>query len=379
MPEPEIEHLTDPDVPPAATLVGGVWSLSYDGLTLVDAGWTGRSVVLAPTEQVLILAVDLPLGSPGQRLAALPFAIEDQLSEPIEAMHTAIGAKIAPGRYLAGAVRHERMRAWLLLMAESGLERAMLIPDALTLPAPGPGLWSVSVADGRALVRTAEGPAFAVPAAALRFAWESAGRPLMTIYGEALPDGMEGQEPGPGWLGGATIETPALLDLRQGVYASRAATSPVLRRLAMVVALGVLAHVAVFALDTVALMRSAEEKRAVVAVLVAQAGGSTRGDLATTAEAMLPRAAGGGTGFLPLFSQTSAALQPVATSIALQTVAYDATAGLTIAVEASDLSGLQQAEDRLRRAGLRPVSGKSTVDAGRATQTLTLGAAARGR
>lgn len=375
MPEAEVERLSEMKSVPRATATGGVWSLDDDGLTLVDADWAGRAVVLAPTEQVLMLAVDLPIANRAQRQSALAFAIEDQVSEPIEAVHAALGEALSPGRYLAGVVRHDRMRLWCTLIDAAGLKGAALVPDALTLPSPGPGYWSVALRGERALVRAADGPGFAVPAANLALMWEAAGRPLMASYGDALPDELVGEAPGPGWTPRA-METPPVLDLRQGPYAVRATSSPLTRRLAMVLGLGLLAHVAIHVVDTVALMRAADAKKAEVALLVGQAGGVTTGDLATTARSMLPQTPGARTDFLPLFSRTATALQPVGPTASLQTVTYGDDAGLTLAVQAPDLAGLQAVEAALKAAGLDPTSGASSVDAGRASQEIVLGRSA---
>lgn len=372
MPEPDIEQITQIEGTPLATVVSGLWSLGHDGIVLVDDAWPGPPVVLAPTEQLLMLAVDLPLASRSQRLSALPFAIEDQVSEPLDAVHAALGALLAPGRYLAGVVRHDRMRRWCAMMAEAGLGQAALVPDALALPSPGPGFWSVAVSGERALVRTADGPGFALPTAQLSLVWENSGRPLLVSYGEPLPEGLIGDAPGPGWTPLSGFEQPPALDLRQGPYVAAAASSPLLRRLILVLGIGILAHAAIYVVDTVALMRAADQKRAEVAVLVTAAGGPAEGDLAATAERMLPQGSGSGSDFLPLFSRASTALLPVGAGISLQTVGYGGDRGLTLGVEASDLAGLQGAEAALKAAGLNPASGGSSVDAGRATQDITL-------
>ncbi len=377
MPEMSNEHRSQAVVGEASSLVGGVWRLNDDALVLVDAAWSGTPVVLVASEDVLVLAVDLPIANRAQRAAALPFAIEDQVSEPIEALHTALGGELSPGRSLAGVVRHDRMMHWCALVDAAGLGRAVIVPDALALPAPDPGEWSVAAQEGRTLVRTAEGSAFAVPGAAFPGVWQAADRPVLISYGERLPDGIPADPPGPAWTGGRAPTLPIRLNLRQGRYAARRTVSPRVRRLGLVAAAGVLAHVAIFAVDTVALMRSAEARRAEVEALVIAAGGSGGGDLAATAGSMLPGTSNGPAGLLPLFSRAAQALGPVATTIALRSVTYSEGAGLTLDLEASDLAGLQQAEAALGQAGLDPTSTGSAVADGRASQTITLAGSGR--
>ena len=373
MPELKIEETSVTESTGTAPPVIGVWRISYDGLIRVDASASGPAVVLVPTEDVLMLSVPLPIANRTQRAQALPFAIEDQVSEPLEALHVALGAETTPGTSLAGVVRHDRMIEWCSLIDAAGLSGAAVIPDALGLPAPGPGFWSVSANDGRVLVRSADGTGFAVPEPAFAMIWTTANSPGLVSYGGALPDGIVASPPGPGWTGQTTVPSPILLNLRQGRYAPVSVQSPWLRRLAIVVGLGLLAHIAILALDTVALMRAADARRDEVATLVAAAGGPTTGDLAATAEAMLPTSVAS-TGFLPIFSRAAGALQPVGSAIALQSLTYAERSGLLLGIEASDLAGLQQAESALRSAGLEPVAGGAKVEGGRASQELTLGA-----
>lgn len=371
MPELDIEYAPETAGRQQTGPVTGVWSLDSEGLVLADTAWTGTPLVLVPTEDVLLLAVDLPIANRTRRAAALPFAVEDQVSEPIEALHAALGAELSPGRYLAGVVRHDRMVQWCALLDAAGLERAAVLPDALSLPAPGVGCWAVAADGDRLLVRTHDGAAFAVPSSAFPGVWETADRPQLVSYGEPLSDEFAAEPTGPGWSGPSTTAASIPLDLRQGRYARRSNSSPWLQRLLLVAISGVLAHAAIYAVDTVALIRSADARRAEVAVLVAAAGGPTGGDLAATAEAMLP-GTNNASGLLPLFSRVARALQPIGQTIALQSVAYERAAGLTMEVEASDLAGLQEAETALRGAGLVPASGGSAVEGGRASQTITL-------
>lgn len=161
------------------------------------------------------------------------------------------------------------------------------------------------------------------------------------------------------------------LDLRQGRYASGLKRAPWLRRLLLVVMIGALGHAAIYTADLVALMVTADARRTEVADLVGAAGGPTSGDLAATAEAMLPHA-GNASGLLPLLGQAAKALQPVGHTIAFQSVAYERATGLTMEVEASDLAALQEVESALRGAGLGPVSRGAAVEGGRASQTIIL-------
>ncbi|WP_346344765.1 type II secretion system protein GspL [Sphingomonas sp. dw_22] len=199
----------------------GIWTLA--GGRPIIAEPEGPATILVPTEQVRLLAVDLPLPSRAKRLEALPFAIEDLIAEPAESLHLALGAEIAPKRYLVGVVRHEVMARWVDLAEAGGLGDAAMVPDALALPQPPEGEWAVDLGETRALVRAGDGSGFAVPAPLLGAAWEAAGKPGVLAYGTALPpEMMLGRAAlGPGPLA-ARLPAPSL-DLRHGRYAVRRA------------------------------------------------------------------------------------------------------------------------------------------------------------
>ena len=378
MPELTDDYVVETPDGPTGAVDGGLWTLNYDQLVLLDAAWTGRPVVFVPSEDVRLMVVDLPIANRVQRAAALPYAIEDQLAEPLEALHTALGAETAPGRYLAGVVAHERMVFWLSVLSRSGLGQAALVPDALALPLPPVDSWSVTARDDRVLVRTADGRAFAAPGKALAALWRGDGDPRIISHGGPLPTDFSAMPVEEGLSLWPALAQPLPLDLRQGRYGVASGATPWLKRAAAVLACGFLALALLYAIDTAALMGSAGKYRGEVRTLVAAAGGPTEGDLATTAEAMLPPISGEVTGLLPSLTQVGRALQPLGTIVSVQSMTYDDT-GLTLGLEASDLAGLQRAEAALTTAGLGPASNGSTVEGGRARQQMVIPKAATTR
>jgi general secretion pathway protein L len=144
--------------------------------------------MLVPTEQVRLLAVDLPLASRAKRMEALPFAIEDRIADPIESVHLALGMEIAPKRYLVGVVRHDVMESWVARADEAGLGHAAMVPDALALPVPGEGAWAVDLGETRAVVRAGDGTGFACPRRCCgRHGKPRDGRPASLMARRCLP------------------------------------------------------------------------------------------------------------------------------------------------------------------------------------------------
>lgn len=317
-----------PDLPPPHA--GGVWTLAGDRLIIVSA--EGPATILVPTERVRLLAVDLPLPNRARRLAALPFAIEDQVAEPIDSLHLALGARLdpaeSPNRYLVGIVRADIMAAWVALAEAQGLAGAPMVPDVLLLPRPAEG-WAVEVRDGRALVLAADGTGFAMPAALLGAAWETAGRPRIHNLGEPLEGALQGHGATPDLRDpAARIDVAtAELDLRQGMFAAkREGLSNGWRRLGWILAIGAAAHIVIAGADALMLRAIADRRAADTRALVALAAPGTdlTGDLKATVTDLLPT---GGTQapdrFVPLLARVSSALTPLSGSISVRAVRYE--------------------------------------------------------
>lgn len=316
------------DLPPPHA--GGVWTLAGDRLIIVSA--EGPATILVPTERVRLLAVDLPLPNRARRLAALPFAIEDQVAEPVETLHLALGARTdpaeAPHRYLVGAVRAETMADWVALAEAQGLGAVPMVPDVLLLPRPAQG-WAVEVREGRALVLAADGTGFALPAALLGSAWEAAGRPQLHNLGESLPGDMVVQGQAPDLRDDAARASIAVaeLDLRQGAFAARRVRDASgWRRLGWILGIGAAAHILIAGGDALMLRVIADRRAAETRALVSAAAPGTdlSGDLQATVTDLLPAGSGRSPDrFVPLLARLSTALSPLAGSIAVRAVRYE--------------------------------------------------------
>ena len=326
------------------------------------------NVTYVPSEEVLLLGVDLPLASAQKRLAALPFAIEDRIAVPLETVHVALGDEITPRRYLVGVASHARMAEWLAELGEAGRPHAAMVPDVLALPLPASGEWAIDLRGSRALVRAGDGTGLALSVTALASAWMAAGRPAFLSLGEAAPRGARPPRPG-----GSVILLRPTLDLRQGRYASRLPRLSVpWRRAAVVVAIGLRAHLAILIADTLALREIADARRNETRGLVAAAapGRWAGDDIMTVAMDLLPR---DGTDrpsrFMPLLGRLSASLGPLAPGVALRALRFDAAAGtLALDVEAAEPALIDRAGSAL---GAAP-TGTMVVEGGRAHATIAL-------
>lgn len=335
----------------AETRAGGVWTLS--GGRVIIAEPDGPATLLVPSESVLLLAVDLPLGTHTKRLAALPFAIEDRIADPIDAVHIALGSEIALKRYLVAVVRHVRMREWVEAADVAGLTHAAIVPDALALPVPDMG-WSAEAGNGRVLVRNEDGTGFAVPSALAGQAWEAAGRPRIWNVG-SVPIGELPQEPRPAGGGGlAERLAKPVVDLRQGSYARRAAGgSSWLKRLGWIAAAGIAAHTVIAGADALMLRVIAERRANDTRAAVAQAapGVNLSGDLRTSVADMLPPPGAAGSRFVPLVTRTSNALAPLSSAVTARSMRFEGNA-LVMEIEPGEPGLAGRVRDAMRAAGV---------------------------
>ncbi len=356
-------------------LPSGVWTLVDDGLAVIEPWAVGPAIVLVPTEYVLLLAVDLPPGSASQRRAALPFAIEDRIAEPLDAVHVALGTALSAKTWLAAVVGHPVMAAWVAILAEAGLGHASLVPDALLLPVPEPGAWTVMALGDRVVGRTETG-GFAIAAERFAALAAAAGSPPCTVVNAPLALNAVDADPpelDPAASGRDTLDLGALvrpaIDLRAGPYAGLVVALPrVWRRATAVVATGLLAYTAILAADARGLtVEAAHRRTATESLLRATLPGTP---LSADVERLLPGAER--RRLVPLLARAAAALDPVG-GLSWTRLAWSAADNsLTLGVEAGDIGGLQRAQAALAAAGLSPSSGAVTTAAGRAAGEIVV-------
>lgn len=370
--------LAGEDSPVFSRTSSGVWSLEDDRLASIAEFDDGPVVVLVRCEHVLVLTVALPpMPSAARRRAALPFAVEERIADPLEEVHVALGAQVAPGVWLAGVVRHDLMRRWVMRLEDAGIERASIVPDALSLPVPGSDSWSVDLAGERAMVRASDGTGFALPLPLLTPAWKAAGEPACIAYGDSLPPPMQAAR--------TALEAEPLanrlmlpaLDLRQGSYAlPPRRIDPLWKRVAGVAALGALAHAFILVADTLALYDIASDREAEVRAMAASVQPSLvlGPDIGSALADMAPDGATGGPSqFLSLLVRTGAALGGLPRPVSWRSISFDRTAAtLNIEVEADDIGGLQQVADGLTRSGLSAQQGAASIDLGRAVGSFAI-------
>jgi general secretion pathway protein L len=92
----------------------------------------------------------------------LPFALEDRISEDLDAMHIVPGPRLPDGHLLAAVVARRDMDIWLKWLQQSGLRPDHLLPDTALLPEAPPGRLQIYWAGDRCLVALPGGPPLAL-------------------------------------------------------------------------------------------------------------------------------------------------------------------------------------------------------------------------
>lgn len=92
-------------------------------------------IVLVPGAEVLLLEAPALSKNRTQLAKAVPFALEDQLAQPVEELHFALAETVEGGSVGVAAVAHGKLKAWLAQLAEAGIQPDVLLPESLALPA----------------------------------------------------------------------------------------------------------------------------------------------------------------------------------------------------------------------------------------------------
>jgi len=115
-------------------------------------GRTAKIILIAPATQILLAEPELPPGS-GVRLArAVPFALEEQLTEDIDHLAFALGKRRASGGTPVAVVSRVVLQGWLSDLSAAGITPAAVYADMSLLPL-NPGQSVLWLEHGRLSVR----------------------------------------------------------------------------------------------------------------------------------------------------------------------------------------------------------------------------------
>ncbi len=133
---------------------GGAAPLHQRGPLALAAAAAGgaRVVVLAPATQILLAEPELPPGGGAKLARAVPFALEEQLTEDVDTLVFAIGRRRANGATPVAVVARATLAAWVAALDAAGIEPAAMYPEVALLP-DNPGQTVLWLEESRLAVR----------------------------------------------------------------------------------------------------------------------------------------------------------------------------------------------------------------------------------
>ena len=120
-----------------------------------------RVVVLASAAQILLAEPELPPGSGVKLARAVPFALEEQLTEDIDQLFFALGRRTAGGRTPVAVVSRSVLQGWITELSGAGIEPSAIYPDISLIP-ENPGQTVLWLEKSRLAVRRPGSLPFAV-------------------------------------------------------------------------------------------------------------------------------------------------------------------------------------------------------------------------
>ncbi len=113
---------------------------------------SAKVVVLVPASEVLMAEPELPPGNGAKLARAVPFALEEQLTEEIDHLYFALGRRRETGGTPVAVVSRQVMKAWMSTLKSAGIEPSALYVDLALMP-DNPGATMLWYEDGRLGVR----------------------------------------------------------------------------------------------------------------------------------------------------------------------------------------------------------------------------------
>jgi general secretion pathway protein L len=137
-------------------------------LSLAAAVWrSGKVVVLASATQILLAEPELPPGGGTKLARAVPFALEEQLTEDVDQLSFAIGHRRGSGATPVAVVSRSVLQGWIADLSAAGLEPQAIYPDISLMP-ENPGQTVLWLENDRLAVRRPGAMPFAVELAPVK-------------------------------------------------------------------------------------------------------------------------------------------------------------------------------------------------------------------
>jgi general secretion pathway protein L len=118
-----------------------------------------RLHVIVPTEKLLLTQVEIPTKNTQRLLQAVPYTLENDLTEEVDQLHFALGNRNPNQSTPVAVINEKSLLGWLDNIVSMGTQPLGFFPDTLCLPLI-PSHWSIYLEPERALVRTGQSAGF---------------------------------------------------------------------------------------------------------------------------------------------------------------------------------------------------------------------------
>jgi general secretion pathway protein L len=153
-------------------------------------GRTGKVIVLAPASQILLAQPELPPGGGAKIARAVPFALEEQLTEDVDQLSFALGRRRAGGSTPVAVVSRSVLQSWIADLSAAGIEPHAIYPDISLIP-ENPGQTVLWLEKQRLAVRRPGALPFAVELSPVKEALVVAGVIADPLDSSAEPKTLE--------------------------------------------------------------------------------------------------------------------------------------------------------------------------------------------
>ena len=135
---------------------------SHGSLAEAATAAAGRAVIiLAPSADVTTVTTDLPVKG-SKLLAALPYALEDNVADEVDDLHFAPGRRMADGLLPVAVVAQLTLETWLEDLATVGIRPQRIVADYHGV-ASVPNTLSMVISGNEIMFNDGQGLSFAIP------------------------------------------------------------------------------------------------------------------------------------------------------------------------------------------------------------------------
>jgi general secretion pathway protein L len=122
-----------------------------------------RTLVFVPAVDILITSVNIPTRNRQRLLQAIPYSLENELTQDIDGLHFAVGTMGSDNTTPVAVISKQKLDGWLEKLDSAGIEPLGLYPDLLGLPLD-PDAWSLYQDDESLQIRTQTNQGYSVDA-----------------------------------------------------------------------------------------------------------------------------------------------------------------------------------------------------------------------